>query len=969
MLLIFFGSKTRITGSTTLLHTQILQQYRKKVKLPEFDPILDEAEEMQTVETAESEPEQEAEAPAAQTVSPETEETLPCPETPAVSDPVPPAETASAAMKQPHPWVKRVLSIVLAAVAAVLLASFVLAFCFEDKVADAVLTRVYRLVDTEVRHDGVSLNLWRKFPNVTVEVHGLTVEAHGKDRDLARIRRLYLQFNLFDIIRGNYRLKKAEIQHVDLNLHTYADATHSWDIFTPEEDTSESAFSLQLSALQLSHADVRYLDETSGIRCAADVKRIGVKGDFTQEKFTVKYTTQLQLRTLDVDTSFHWKDAQLKSGGEVDVNLKDGRYLFKQCALNVGKESVQLDGSLHLQADSSWRYALRAEAGSLSVAGLLAELPEALRNAAEGYRIGGLLQLKLSADGSLGEDPTLHLKADAAVRNAEVWQQENRVGLQQAAFAAHVEAATPDLLSSMKISVKDFRAELPSGNAQARLQLENLSAPHVRADLQSELRLQDLKAFLPRLSAYRMGGNAVVNLHFENTFPGGFAMDAESFRQAKLSGNLRLEDGLFQMDTSALRMEDFVAQLMFSDQMVTVTRFDGKIQGNGCRLSAKISPALDFLFSDESVLDVSATLTSPYVNVDAFMPSSSASSSSASSSSASDAAFVLPERVRAEVKVAADKVKYDRLEATRLKGVLRLKDLCLSLQDFSMEALGGKARLRGEARPGRNGSYLLEADAHTDKVDIQRLFYVMHDFGQEPGANSLTHENIRGRATSDIRFSASLDSELELLPESIGCDADLTVSDGRLVNYKVLEGLSSFVSIEDLKDIRFETLKNKISIRNSVIQIPEMEIRNSLVNLYVSGNQSFDGNLHYNIKMHVNELLARKRRNRVRSEEFGTVEDDDSKGMYLYLLVAGTTDNPEFKWNREKAREGLRENLQSQRDELRSIFSSERNKPAEQPAASGTRQPATPAQQRREEKKRLNDSRQKPSELEVGDDW
>lgn len=931
------------------------------MKLPEFDPIIDETEEPQAIGPEESEPEQEVPAAAEETVAA-------APESPAGI----PAETASAGAKKPHPWVKRVLLVAAAAVAALLLASFVLAVCFEDKVADAVLTRVYRLVDTEVHHDKVSLNLWRKFPNATVEVHNLKVEAHGKDRNLARIRRVYLQFNLFDIIRGNYRLKKAEIQHVDLNLHTYADGTHSWDIFTPEEDTSETAFSLQLSAVQLSRADVRYRDETSGLLCTAEVKRIGVKGDFTQEKFTVKYNTQLLLQTLDVDTAFHWKDAELRSGGEVDVNLKENRYLFKQCALSLNKEELLLDGSLHMQADSSWQYALRAEARSLSVSGLLAELPESLRRAVDDYRIGGQLQLKLSAGGLLDETSTLHLKADVRAQKAEVWQKKNKVGLQQAAFAAHVEAATPDLLSSMKISVKDFTAEVPSGSVQAALQMENLNAPQLKLQLQSVLRLQDLKAFLPRLSAYRMGGNAEVNLHFENTFAKGFEMNAESFRQAKLSGNLHLEDGLFQMDTTALRMEDFIAQLAFSDQLLTVTRFDGKIQGNECRLSAKISPIFDFLFSDDGLLNVSATLTSPYVNVDAFMPSASASASSSASSAASGSAFVLPDRVQAEVKVAADKVKYDRFEASRLKGVLRLKDLCLSIQDFSMEALGGKAKLQGEAKPGRNGKYLLKADAHTDRVDVQRLFYVMHDFGQEQDANGLTHKNIRGNATSDIRFAASLDSKLELQPESIDCDADLLVSDGRLIDYKVLESLSSFVSIEDLKDIRFETLKNRVSIRNSVIQIPEMEIKNSLVNLYVSGSQSFEGALHYNVRMHVNELLARKRRNRVRSDEFGTVEEDASKGMYLYLLVSGTTDNPEFKWNREKAREGFRESLQSQREELRSLFSSDRNRNAEQPAsaASGTKQqPATPTQQRKEEKKRLNDSRQKQSELEIGDDW
>ena len=71
--------------------------------------------------------------------------------------------------------VKRIIFAVLAVPIVLLLLSFALAVGFEDKVADAVLTRIYRVVETDVRHEKVSLNLWRKFPNAALEVHGLEV--------------------------------------------------------------------------------------------------------------------------------------------------------------------------------------------------------------------------------------------------------------------------------------------------------------------------------------------------------------------------------------------------------------------------------------------------------------------------------------------------------------------------------------------------------------------------------------------------------------------------------------------------------------------------------------------------------------------------------------------------------------------------------------------------------------------------
>ena len=853
--------------------------------------------------------------------------------------------------KMTKPVKKIIIALVSIPVVVVLLSS-VLAVAFEDKVADAVLTRVYRMVETEVRHEKVSLNLWRKFPNAALEVHGLQAADPFGEGTLARIDRACFQLNLWDLLRGQYRVGKVEVQQVSLQLHTDARGRHNWEVLRIEEDTTSSEFSLQLSAVQLSEVAVHYSDEKAEQEMAFLLQKLTAKGDFTQEKFTVKCAMQLLLQSMQLDTTFQWGDVSLQAKGEVAVNLKENQYRFKQLRLGINREKFQLDGSMQSVQDSLWRYVARIEGASVSLGRLMEAAPAGWDSLLAGYRVDGLMDVTLQASGLLGRMDGTTMKAGFSVRKGEYWRVGQRAGLKDAAFSGTLEAGSPDFSSSFKLRVRPLTAKLSSGSLQGWLSLDDLTAPHVRMQLKTDLLLQDLKSFFPALSALRMEGRTEADLQMEHTLPPFSDLRAEHFRNARVSGRLQLSDGLFQADSAALLLEDFSASMAVSDQVLNIARFSGKIQGNRCEMSGQIRNWLDYLFTEKAVLQANLKLSSPYIDVDAFLPSGNGNGASAAAEPATGVR--LPDRMQAEVQVGAKRLKCDRFEASQIKGRLKLHPRKLFIQGFSMEALGGKAELNGEAAALPGGGFQLKAMAKTDKVDIQRLFYAMHDFGMEQDVNGLTHQHIRGSAHTDILFSAVLDSTLELLPQTIHCDAEVRVSNGKLLNYKPLESLSRFVSIEDLKEIRFETLKNRVGVHQSVVSIPEMEIRNSALNLFLSGSQTFMGDLHYNLKLHVAELLAKKRR--LKSQEFGEVEDDGSKGLYLYLLVAGTTDNPEFKWNREKARADFKDNLQQQRQELRSLFKKDDG-------------PETPVSPAKEEKKKLNDSKQKPSELEVDDDW
>ena len=739
--------------------------------------------------------------------------------------------------------VKKIVLVLLAAPLVLLLLSLALAVGFEDKVADAVLTRVYRMVETEVRHEKVSLNLWRKFPNAALEVHGLNVADPFGEGALARIDRACFQLNLWNLLRGQYRVGKVDVQQVSLQLRTDARGRHNWDVISTEEDTSSSEFSLQLSAVHLSDVAVHYSDEKAGQEMSFLLQKLTAKGDFTQEKFTVKCSMQLLLQSMRMDTSFQWGDVTLHAKGEVAVNLKENQYSFKQLKLGVNREKFQLDGSMQGVRDSLWRYVARVEGASVSVGRLIEAAPAGWDSLLADYSVDGLMDVTVQASGVLGRMDGTTMKAGFSVRKGEFRRVGQRAGLKDAAFSGTLEAGSPDFSSSFRLRVRPLTAKLSSGSMQGWLSLDDLTAPHVRVQLKSDLLLQDLKAFFPALSALRMEGRTAADLQFEHTLPPFSDIRAENFRNARVSGHLQLSDGLFQADSASLLLEDFSASMTVSDQVLNIARFSGKIQGNRCEMSGIVRNWLDYLCTEKAVLQANLKLSSPYMDVDAFLPSGSGSGVSASSEPATGVR--LPDRLQAEVSMDAKRLKCDRFEASKIRGNLKLHPRKLFIQGFSMEALGGKAELNGEAAALPGGGFQLKAMAKTDKVDIQRLFYALHDFGMEQDVNGLTHQHIRGSAHTDILFSAVLDSTLELLPQTIHCDAEVLVNNGKLLNYKPLESLSRFVSIEDLKEIRFETLKNRVGVHQSVVSIPEMEIRNSALNLFLSGSQSFEGDLQF----------------------------------------------------------------------------------------------------------------------------
>ena len=139
---------------------------------------------------------------------------------------------------------------------------------------------------------------------------------------------------------------------------------------------------------------------------------------------------------------------------------------------------------------------------------------------------------------------------------------------------------------------------------------------------------------------------------------------------------------------------------------------------------------------------------------------------------------------------------------------------------------------------------------------IDSIFYFFNNFNEE----FITYKNIKGSLHLVASTKMKFDKYLNLKPESLIADLDIMVKNGELNDFEPMQNMSKFVDSDDLKNIKFAELHDKIHIENEKIEIPELTIKSSVSTIALRGTHTFDQKIYYKVKVPVKNLKAAKRK-------------------------------------------------------------------------------------------------------------
>ena len=198
------------------------------------------------------------------------------------------------------------------------------------------------------------------------------------------------------------------------------------------------------------------------------------------------------------------------------------------------------------------------------------------------------------------------------------------------------------------------------------------------------------------------------------------------------------------------------------------------------------------------------------------------------------------------------KFNFRKVNGNNFSGKVLYKNRAVVFKDVSVDAMDGRIQLNSNLR--LQGAPKLEAFVVCDDIDSERFFREGENFGQK----ELTDKNVKGRLDAKILVNAFWDEDFNFLDKKLYSLIDVTIRNGELKNFKMMEDFSKLIKIEDLKNIQFTDVRNQLRIQNNQLTIPTMFIQSNAVNLTMAGVYGFNNDVNFNFKINAGQAIAQK---------------------------------------------------------------------------------------------------------------
>jgi hypothetical protein len=240
------------------------------------------------------------------------------------------------------------------------------------------------------------------------------------------------------------------------------------------------------------------------------------------------------------------------------------------------------------------------------------------------------------------------------------------------------------------------------------------------------------------------------------------------------------------------------------------------------------------------------------------------------------------------------KLKYNRLWLKDVTAKVSMRaDQTISIDTLMMKVAGGAVTMRGKFNGSDHAKIYFRSRINFDQVDLEKMLLKLDHFGQDVVVN----KNIKGRLSGQIKSYVRVHPNLVPIVDNSKAEMTLKIYNGSLVDFAPMQAMASYFKDKNLRLIRFDTLENKFTYANGVLDIPAMDINSSLGYIRLSGKQSLDMNMEYYVRVPMKMVtkvgfssLFHRKQEEVDLQQVDEIDyiDKDKKIAFMNLKITGT---------------------------------------------------------------------------------
>jgi hypothetical protein len=774
-----------------------------------------------------------------------------------------------------------------------------------NQIKQFAVSKLNEQLSAPVSVQTIDISFFDQFPKVSLRFNQVSIKDPMRPKYvLFRAQKVFVAFNILDILSKNYHVKLIEADSGVCNIYVDRSGKANYDIFK-HTDAGNDELLLKLSEVKIKQMKVRFQNLESEFELLAEANEAVFSGDFKGKKESLSLEGDFLFQKLVSGSTTLIKDKSVKLEGNMRIDEAKQLYTFSKTSLKVGALALDCSGSIE-HREQFKQFDIRFDAPGMRITDLLELLPGTISRQVAEYKSTGSIYFNGSITGKLSAKQSPNMKVQFGIENGTVTAEGGTVSLKQIQCKGEFSNGISGRLKDAYLILPVMSFQLGGGNFAGAVNIKNFDNPQLSLALKGQAPIQDLLTFTRTQWVQRAEGQLKVDISLNGSLKQ--LSSQAGFLECQTSGSVECNAAHILLTEGNKTIDKLDAVLHVRQKDLVIETLTAKVNQSDIRVTGAFKNLVPFLLSEKQQLEADIDYHSTKLDIENFIFPSTASASTA-------APMRLPSNIFVNAQVDIGELVFYEFKARNVKGGIFWKGKRITAESLSAETFNGNILVNGQIENAANGNFLVSAGVQFAQVDIDELFRQCNNFGQL----EITHKHIKGKMQGMIEIAGVWNAKLDCDLNKLSVLSTINIKQGELNNYQPLEGLSKYVKVEDLRKLKFADLSNQIAIRKGVITIPEMVVNNNALNLTVSGTHTFNNYLDYHFKLKLNDLLAKKYKQRNNEFEEEAVE----RGTFLFISMKGPIDKLEFSYDKKQAKAQVKQDIKKEREEVKKLWRKE----------------------------------------------
>lgn len=765
---------------------------------------------------------------------------------------------------------------------------------------------------TEIIVSKIDFSFFKKFPYGTVEFSDVFVKSRkagnpnglniqGADT-LLYAKNIFFQFSIIELLNKKYHLKKVILVDGKMNLLIDSSGNKNFQIWkSSEKEKPTEDYHFKFNNITLSSINLNLYNAKDSYQINCFTKKSVFSGEISKNAGIYALKSQMLLFSISHHNHVYMNNIPITMN--LRTSHQDDKIILNQAKINLNKLLLQLDGTLILKPNIY--IDINAISSNFGLDEIFSILPFNKKNQwLSGYSLAGKGKMSAHLKGQLNEKRIPQITTSFIINNGSLSNKNTKTKLSDININGSLSGNNID---NIKLELKTFNARLSTGIIKGNLAIKNFKSPEFRTEIYSTIYLNNLYHLFDIDTFEYLNGQVNIEMKAEDKFAENEKINLLNLLNKSISGSLEFNDCNFKIKEADYSLEDINGKVIISKYLY-LDNLSITLNQSNFIISGSVDKLFSYLADKKSIINSNLYIHSKAFNLKSFI--------SSDNKNINKKPFSYPPFLYLTAKFSADELLIGKFNGTNLKCDLQYQDKSLFFKEFYINFKDGLISGNSLINQKPDSCFFVNCNASLKKIDIQLLFSAFNNFGQK----FIIDENLKGKLNGNVNFSSCWDQYLNFIPSSLTAQADIEILNGELLKFDPMLSLSKYINIEELRHIRFKTIRNTISISDRNILIPEMYINSSAFNIYLSGKHSFDNSFDYRLKVSLSDVLFKKAKRKNQNIDDYLIMENDENNTVIPLSIIGKPDDYKVEFDSKKAFKLIKERLNHESAEIKQIF-------------------------------------------------